>query len=419
MNTGVTEGMTFVEQRQIVIVNIIGFLGGTISLIVVFFNLFNGLPVLVILNMITLVTGYSIIYFHKTRFRKIAPVIMGFIYSVCFALGSILCNNNTELFLLLYIGVYFIVLNNIRIILLFSAFNALLFIIISFHVFHVTIFKPVPDLRKKAVIVLGISLFFFFLHYFKSQSRAYQSEIERRNKELDNANKEKEKLFAVIAHDIRSPILSVLNILQMIQDGTLAAQELEQVSGNLYNQVSNVSENIDTILHWSQSQLKGIDVKAQKIELLPLVTRVIALIQFQVDSKSLNINLSGIKHQLVYADPDHLELVIRNLLANAIKFSFKEGSIELYTTLQQNSIELTIQDHGKGISVDNALSLLDELSFISTYGTDNEKGTGLGLKLCKEFIRKNGGDLRFSSMEGKGASFMVTIPKPPGDYYTG
>ncbi len=410
MNTGVTQGMTFVEQRQIVIVNIIGFLGGTISLVVVFLNLLNGLPVLVILNIITLVTGYSVIYFHQTRFRKIVPVIMGFIYSVCFALGSILCDSNTELFLLLYIGVYFIVLNNIRIIVLFSVFNALLFIIVSFHVFHITIFKPVPDIRKKAVIVLGITLFFFFLHYFKSQSRTYQGEIERRNKELDSLNKEKEKLFAVIAHDIRSPVLSVLNILQMIRDGSLSAQEFEQLSGNLYNQASNLSENIDTILYWSQSQLKGIEVKAQKLELLPLVIRVVASMQFQVDNKSLNIDLSGIKDQLVYADPDHLELVIRNLLVNAIKFSFKEGTIELRTTRHQDTIELMVQDYGKGISVDNALLLLDDLSFISTYGTYNEKGTGLGLKLCKEFIKKNGGDLRFSSMEGRGSCFMITMP---------
>lgn len=409
--TGVTSSMSFSDRRKTIIINASGVLGGTSSFIMLFSNLYNHLYVLAILNVVTWIAGYAAIFLNTTRYRKTAPVAIGFIYSLAAAVSAVLYHNNVEYFLPLYVGVYFIVLDNIRTILLFSFFNIAMFLTISFNVIEVNHFEPVSETHRQLVIVNITALFLFFLYYFKKISQGYRIQMEKQNQELFVLNKNKERLFSILAHDIKSPVSSMLSAMKLLQEGILSHADLEILTATLYRQVSALHDNLCTILNWSKSQLQGMSVNPVPVELKPALHQALSLLQPQIEEKKLVIDDTGCSNETVWIDPDHLQLILRNLISNAVKFSYSAGRILIYTSVSPGSINLTIEDKGKGISETQAATLFDDFTFTTTYGTANEKGTGLGLKLCKEFILKNGGAISYAGREGEGAAFTVTIPQ--------
>lgn len=409
INKGIIETNSFQERRRIRVINAAGLLGGTSSLGMIFPNLYHGHYILAILNVVTWLVGYSVFFIHTSGHSKALLILVGLIYSIAAALSATLYHNNVEFFLLIYAGVYFIVLDDIRVILVFSLINILLFLCIFFGAIQVKWFAPVSPVHRHLVIMNGIALFFFFLYYFKKQSQSYLQELELRNKELDTLNYNKEKLFGIMAHDLKQPVASLMVTLQMTQEGYLTRQEAEAMFGQLLKQVVNVHENLSSILDWSKSQLRGMAPSPARVCLLPVVTKVVAFIQPSAQTKSLDINFSGVTDEQVWIDPDHLALILRNLLSNAVKFSYPGGIIDVRSVRLPDSIELEVQDYGKGISQGDAEQLQNKFSFFSTYGTANEKGTGLGLNLCKEFISQNGGFLRFRSEEGRGSCFIISM----------
>ncbi|WP_164974118.1 sensor histidine kinase [Filimonas effusa] len=409
LHIGITPILSFQERRRILVLNAAGLFGGTSSMIMFFFNLYYKIYALSLLNIVTWITGYSVFFIHRSAYSKPLLMAVGCIYSLAAAASAILYHNSVEYFLLLYIGVYFIILEDMRMIILFSFLNIVLFLTVSFGLIHVEWFAPVSAMHRHFVMLNGIFLFLFFLYYFKTQSQAYRKEIESRVRELDILNYNKEKLFAIMAHDIKAPISSLLTTLRMIQDGDLSPMDLKEISGTLLKQVTGVHENLITILHWSKSQLKGMEIRPRSVPLYFHIMKTVEFMQPAAELKRQRIDFSEVKSLNGWIDPDHLELILRNLLGNAIKFSYQGRTIRIRTIRENTFIRIEIEDEGMGISLVNAALLRNKLSFISTYGTENEKGTGLGLNLCKEFITLNGGDLQFESKEGIGSTFKVFI----------
>lgn len=413
MYRGISPGISFEERRRILIVNAAGLLGGTSSFMMLFPNLYNGHYLLAMFNVVTWLTGYSVFFIHRSSHKDVLLLIAGFIYSIAAAASALFFRNGVEYFLLIYAGVFFIVLDNMKIILLYSLFNILLFLSINFVVFEVAWFKPVSQMHRELVVLNGLFLFFFFLYYFKRQSQSYRQQIEVRNSELDRLNMEKEKLFAIIAHDVKAPISNLATILEMIDQGYLSTKDMDRVSGNLLKQVNGVRENLTTMLEWGNSQMRGMSANPQEVLLLPLIEHATDLIQPLADVKGLRIDNSGVENLSCWIDADHLELIMRNLLSNAVKFSNPGGVIVVRTKEHEGDVLLEVQDEGVGMSAENARRLKERFSFFSTYGTGNERGSGLGLNLCKEFIAQNGGWLTFETKQGEGSTFSVFIRKSP------
>ena len=193
-------------------------------------------------------------------------------------------------------------------------------------------------------------------------------------------------------------------------DLIISKEEFLALSRELSIQVDQLQNSLDNLLHWSHSQMKGIDVNKEKTALNPLVLETLNLLQQNLSAKNIKIDLASPEDFLIDADPNHIKLVLRNFICNAIKYSYVGSSIALSAKKENQFIHFSVGDAGTGMTKEKAGALFMQNSIASQYGTSNEKGTGLGLMLCKEFIEKNGGSLFIESEIGKGSIFTFSVP---------
>ena len=237
--------------------------------------------------------------------------------------------------------------------------------------------------------------------------------IEAQNIQLTNLNETKDRFFSIIAHDLKSPISSMLSILDLFsahrdrfdeKSTELLIEDIHKSTGRTYNLLEN-------LLNWAQSQRGEIQYKPTNFELYSLLNANIELMTLPFEKKQIKLTKKTKQKLLCFADKSMIDLVIRNLLSNAIKFTPVGGEISINHKEQGSMISVTIKDSGIGIKKENLRKLFDSGVKFTTWGTDDEKGSGLGLILCKEFIEKNKGTLKVESIEGKGSSFIFSIPK--------
>mgnify|MGYP006277917035 CR=1 FL=1 len=228
---------------------------------------------------------------------------------------------------------------------------------------------------------------------------------------LRELNELKDKLFSIIAHDLKSPLSTLISLLQMVEGEELSDEDLKEFIPELRENVGYTSVLLDNLLNWSRSQLEGVSMNKQSFNLIPLINSELNMLRKQATPKSLRIIADFDQEQevIVSADPDMISLVIRNLISNAIKFSYKDSDIELKLVKNDRYARVAVRDHGPGMSPE-ALNSIFKGGIKSTLGTAGEVGTGLGLKLCKDFVEKNGGELTAESQQGKGSTFGFTLP---------
>ncbi len=240
-----------------------------------------------------------------------------------------------------------------------------------------------------------------------------KEEIENHREQLKELNASKDKFFSIIAHDLRNPIAGFLNLTEILASNFDIFSEKEskefikamnQASKQLYNLLEN-------LLQWSRAQTGRITYKPRFIAIKNMVDETIDALMINIENKSIKINLSIDDKTIVYVDENMITTVIRNLLSNAIKFTNTNGSINIRCQQSDDFIEMYVADDGVGISKENQEKLFRIDQSLTTEGTSSEKGTGLGLILCKEFVEKNGGKIWVESEINKGASFIFTLPK--------
>lgn len=254
-------------------------------------------------------------------------------------------------------------------------------------------------------------LFFAFLSVINIFIKIY----EKANKDLEEMNKTKDKFFSIIAHDLKSPFNSMLGFSEILKnnfddyDVDMQKNSVEYIHQGI-NQSYKLLENL---LLWAQSQRGTIEFNPKKVNLFTLISETNQLLEQVSDVKS--IKLINEIHETIFvnADRDLLSIIIRNLISNAIKFTPKGGEISIKSQTINDSnkfVEIIVKDMGVGISKEKQSKLFDIRESTSTKGTENEKGTGLGLILCKEFVEIHGGTIWVKSEIGKGSSFSFTIP---------
>ncbi|MCY1636181.1 tetratricopeptide repeat-containing sensor histidine kinase [Marinifilum sp. D737] len=234
--------------------------------------------------------------------------------------------------------------------------------------------------------------------------------LDCRNKELKVSNQTKNKLFQIISHDLRSPLASVSGISHLIQ--ILLKQgryhELDETSQDLNECVTRVLNLTDNLLSWSLNQSGKLPFTPVVIPVKNLLSGILKIYKAGAQQKNILLELSISQNLFVYADRPMLETVVRNLLNNALKFTPEGGLIVLGAEMKEDYTEIYIEDNGVGIS-DEAISHIFELDTTSS-GTRGEKGNGLGLILCKDFIERNHGKIWVESREGHGTTFRFTVP---------
>ncbi len=235
--------------------------------------------------------------------------------------------------------------------------------------------------------------------------------VGEQNKDLQQLNTVKDKLISIISHDFRSPFNSLKGFIELINDNQLTSEQTTSLAGQLAEQVNNTSNLLDNLLLWIKSQLNGLSVDEQSFDLKSLVDENISLFQNQFQLKKLLIANDFNQTVIVSADREMIKLVIRNLISNAIKFSFPKGKIVISHYDNGDNISISIQDNGMGMNKQKLDNIFKGV-MNSSLGTNNEKGTGLGLALCKDFIELNLGEIFVESSEGEGSKFTFTILKP-------
>ena len=236
--------------------------------------------------------------------------------------------------------------------------------------------------------------------------------IERQNERIQSVSRSKDKLYSVIAHDLRAPIGTLKMILEALDH-----QKEKIPDDNIKNLIKMLQETTDeafllleNLLLWSNSRNGLLQPYRQAFSFTEAAKEVIVLQENIAEAKGIKICNHIDRPFTGYADVNMMKTVLRNLLSNAIKFSYTGGRIDVDCREENAFLTVIVKDRGQGISEEHQQGLLDDgLHFIS-YGTQKEKGSGLGLQLCKDFVRMNHGKLWFESKEGKGTTFYFSVP---------
>jgi signal transduction histidine kinase len=224
---------------------------------------------------------------------------------------------------------------------------------------------------------------------------------------------DKGKLFSMIAHDLKSPFTALLGYSEIIamEFDTLTADEIKRYSIEINKALKNQFNLLEDLLSWARLETGAIQVGLLELNLFERVKSAVDLLIVNAQDKNISLINKVSAEQDVFADEDMLHSILKNLLSNAIKFTKPGGLINIISTDAGKFVELTVEDNGIGIKREN-INKIFGLNCFTTYGTNNEKGTGLGLLLTKEMVEKNGGTIHVESVYGKGSKFTVTLPKP-------
>jgi two-component system sensor histidine kinase/response regulator len=442
-NIGYRPSLGSYEKRKLGIFNVMNFLGLSAGIIIPLLGFFNhdrlspiiwlaaGSPALISLCVL-LANYYQRYELARLLYFSLYPLVTTFTY----ALGI---DSGIEFFFVLYgvLSVFFL--------------QSIYYIVFSFtlsmacYFLVAVIWKAYPYSLEKHnfyLYVFNHLLAVFFIFYglllIKNENTRYQNQsrdknwqlrrsnlkilrqkadisgkaqlLEEQTHQLTELNSLKNKLFSIIAHDLKSPLYALRNLFRNVQLYDLPGDEIKILIPEVVNELTYTTGLMENLLQWAKSQMQAESVKPQLLDIARVTKEVMQLLRLQAEAKHIYLNTTIERPVYVYADKDMINLVLRNLVSNAIKFTPESGSIYIGAREKRSHIEVLVQDTGMGISPEGLQKLMDS-NYFSTRGTIGEAGTGLGLMLCKEFLSRNGGEMRIESEPGKGSIVSFTLPK--------
>ncbi|WMI67962.1 tetratricopeptide repeat-containing sensor histidine kinase [Mangrovimonas sp. YM274] len=287
--------------------------------------------------------------------------------------------------------------------------------------------KEVKKLKLISYVLVAaflIALTFLMLIYLRRKSRlAYTKELEEKNKQiqmqneaileqslhLEEINKVKDRLFSIVSHDLKDSVSSIKGFIDLLKEDSLSKEEFYELIPELSENANNASLLLFNLLNWSKSQMQNLEPNPELFNIQEVFQTKISLIEQKVEQKRI-VLIDESQRDFIYADRSMVEIVIQNLLTNAVKFS-KVGDIITVSNVDRNGKSLIcVEDTGVGISPENMEKLFKNNTF-TTVGTKSEKGTGLGLTICKELVELNHGKIWVESTPNVGSKFFVELPK--------
>jgi len=236
--------------------------------------------------------------------------------------------------------------------------------------------------------------------------------IQQQNNVLKKINTDKDRFITILGHDLKSPFNSILGFLSLLTQN-VRKYDIDKIESQI-NIVNNSAQNtfklLEDILMWVRANSGKIPYEPQKLNFATICNEVIENLKLTANTKNITINHFATDEINIFADINMLNTVLRNLVSNSIKFTNKSGRIDIYAEKNHSNIIITVSDNGVGIEPDTLKKLFEISQKATTDGTENEKGTGLGLLLCKEFVEKHGGEIWVESDFGKGSDFKFTMP---------
>jgi len=246
-----------------------------------------------------------------------------------------------------------------------------------------------------------------------TERKRIENELKNNEAELKALNTTKDKLFSIIAHDLRGPIGTSADLLEVMIESfdSYTGEEQLKMLEILKNSAKSTYNLLETLLSWTILQTGNLVFKPELFNLTKCIEEIVNTLVPTALSKNITLLYEPTEEIYSFSDQNMIQTVFRNLIGNAIKYTHRGGTIEVKAINLGNSTEITITDNGLGMDEETRKNLFLPNKQISKYGTENEKGTGLGLILCKEFIEKHGGKIKVESELGKGSKFIFDIPK--------
>ncbi|GAA4462492.1 hypothetical protein GCM10023093_09200 [Nemorincola caseinilytica] len=258
-------------------------------------------------------------------------------------------------------------------------------------------------------ILLGVGVLFIILFIFTRRSVMLNRKLRAQEAALQQLNGMKDKLFSIIAHDLRGPVARIPVILDIYEDPETPDDEKQFLLDNMRAHTKELIEMLEKLLLWGQSLVKGIMLQKETVNVSTYVMQDLALKKLALEEKDIAIVNKVAGDLNVQADATHFDFIVRNLITNAVKYTHDGGKVEIAadTHIRPGYVVLSVKDNGTGITPDMLTRIFTPVN--STPGTNNEKGTGIGLMLCNEFAILNGGEMWVESTEGKGATFFLAL----------
>lgn len=262
------------------------------------------------------------------------------------------------------------------------------------------------DANKKVVSLIGTIQDI-------TERKTMENTIKENEKRLEHLNTTKDKFFSIISHDLRSPFNSILGLSNILQEDVKIKDysSIETYAEIIHQSSQKAMDLLLNLIEWSKSQTKGIVFNPEFIELGKIINETVELMKYSAQQKSIDISLKLPNKANIFADKSMIKTIFRNLISNAIKFTKTGGEIIISIKVIQKKYQISISDNGIGIKKESLKKLFIIGENISTHGTQNESGTGLGLVLCKEFIEKHRGKIVAKSKIGLGSTFILILPK--------
>ncbi|MCS7052207.1 MAG: ATP-binding protein [Ignavibacterium sp.] len=240
-----------------------------------------------------------------------------------------------------------------------------------------------------------------------------QEELKKVTKDLEEANREKDKFFSLIAHDLRTPLIGLAGYAEILANDIdeLSKEEIRNYSNNIVEISKQAIKFLSNLLEWSRLQTGRIQYNPSDVSIYLLVQSIFQLLKSNAERKNITLNNFVNPEHIVYADENMIYSVLNNLISNAIKFTNSGGEITVASQLVEDKIVTSVKDNGIGMTEEQITNLFTLNKSFTSLGTAKEKGTGLGIILCKDFISKNFGKLWVESKEGEGTTFYFSLPK--------
>ncbi|WP_158978568.1 tetratricopeptide repeat protein [Cellulophaga sp. L1A9] len=265
--------------------------------------------------------------------------------------------------------------------------------------------------------LLIVSIFLVLIYRTNKLQKKYNKKLQEKQEtlltrevQLSESNKTKNKLFSIIAHDLKGPISSFYMLMKMSSNESISKEDYNTLFPKALRDIQGISEMLNNLLIWARTQMEGIVLKPTNIDISTIFKSTISVLSPLAQEKEISISNTVPENTISYSDKNHLNIIIRNLISNAIKFTNPKGEIRIHVIEKDNELQVEVVDNGVGMDLETQAMLFEKKHMKSTYGTNNEKGTGLGLSICKDMVANNGGRLWVSSIKNQGTSIFFTIP---------
>ncbi len=272
------------------------------------------------------------------------------------------------------------------------------------------------------VLVLVVALYILYRFYqqkkqFSKQLQVQNMEvvakndvIENQSRNLDELNQLKDRLLAIIGHDLKSPLANVRNTMDLFEQGYFSAEEVQMLMKDMSPAMEGAELTLSNLVEWAGSQLQGNQKTTTVVDLHAIAGETGQIFKHPLAQKNIDLDIEIQEGQAVLADANHVKTILRNLINNAIKFTEPDGKIILSAEKRGSRLMINVKDNGRGMTAEEAAKLFSTQTHFTKPGTKGEKGTGIGLLLCRQLAELNGGEIGVRSEPGEGSTFYFTLP---------